>query len=776
MTQASSGFEIFPWNENFNTGIEIVDQQHRQLVDILNRLAKQFVSGSFNHDGMVTILGELSDYAAYHFNTEEKIWRRHFHGHPMLSAHEQAHHDFFEKVRKISENRGQVENFIDDLFGFLTRWLAFHILDNDRRMAIATLAADAGQPLNQALEHADRTMAGSLSVVIQAVLDMYSELSANTIELIKERLTRQRIEEELKATQHALAEQELAASEQRYQILFDAIPDAVLVVDTETQALVDCNHAAETLTGRVREELLGFPALELHPLEERAVHQAHLSHLATGAGCDHIDGTLLQKSGQTREVEISVRGPFLRDQKPCLVGVFRDVTLLRQHHRELEYIAYHDKLTGLWNRNGIKQYLDQLLSGNTQDSAPLLLLHLDVDKFTEVNENLGVEAADRVLQDFARRLRCLLPAETQLCRIGGDEFLAVIPGWNTEQAIDPFIRQLLAQLGEPQQTGNNILALTASLGINLCVSFAGLNAEAMLRQTAYALYQAKLRGFGHYTLFDASQEERIRGRNALIADVRRGLELNEFELFYQPKVKLSSGDIIGFEALIRWHHPEQGLLYPGSFMPVVEHDTIALEIGDWVARRALQFLESSRASNRPRRLSINLTALELQADDLGERWQARLREFPRVDPAWIQIEVLESNTMDNMEAALSNLTLLRQLGMSIAIDDFGTGQSSLAYLKKLPVDCLKLDQSFVRDMEDSTDDLAIVDAVVNISHAYGLQLVAEGVETEAQGRLLLDRGCKYAQGYYIARPMPGPDLDSWQQNWRPPASWVADPI
>ena len=771
MMQESSNFEIFPWNENFKTGVEIIDQQHRQLVDILNRLAKQFVSGSFNQGDMVKILGELSDYAAYHFDTEEKIWRRHFSGHPMLSAHERAHHDFFEKVRQISENRGQVEEFIDDLFGFLTRWLAFHILDNDRRMAIATLAADSGQSLTQALEQADRTMAGSLSVVIQAVLDMYSELSANTIELIKERMTRQRIEEELKETQHALAEQELAASEQRYQILFDAIPDAVLVVDTKTQTLVDCNVEAERLTGRKRKELLGLSALELHPAEERSTHQDHLDSLVTGAGCDHIDATLLQKDGGTREVEISVRGPFLRDQKPCLVGVFRDVTLLRQHHRELEYIAYHDKLTGLWNRNGIKRFLEQLLAGDGCSSEPLLLLHLDVDKFTEVNEILGVELADRALQEFASRLRHVLPPGTQICRIGGDEFFAAIPQWKAEQNIDQFVENLLDQLGEPLHTNDNTLTLTASVGINLCSNLAGLNTETMIRQAAYALYQAKLRGLGHHTLFDASQEERIRRRNALIADVRRGLESDEFELYYQPKVHLPSGDLIGLEALIRWHHPEQGLLNPGAFMPVVERDAIALEIGDWVAESVLQLLDSSRTSKRPTPISINLTALELQTNDLGQKWQVRLREFPLLDPAWIQIEVLESNTMEDMDTALSNLEFLRELGMTIAIDDFGTGQSSLAYLKKLPVDCLKLDQSFVRDMGDSPDDRAIVEAVVNISRAYGLQLLAEGVETETQGRLLLDLGCEYAQGYCIARPMPAPDLEGWQKQWRVPPSW-----
>ncbi len=711
MNDASPPFEIFPWNDNFNTGISVIDQQHRKLVDILNRLARHFVSGEVSQTDMVEILDELADYAKYHFDTEEDIWHRHFSQHEMLRVHENAHREFFETINKIREGRGNVEEFIDGLFGFLTRWLASHILDNDRRMAIATIAADSGASLPEALERADRTMAGSMSVVIQAVLDMYSELSANTIELIKERVARNRTEEALKSAQSALLEAEYRASEQRFQMLFNTIPDSVFVVDAGSWLIVDCNATAEHLTQRPHHELIGMNVLQLHPEQEQSIHRGHLEKLVLGVSYDTIAATILQKSGQPRHVEISVRGPFQRGDQSCLVGIFRDVTRVKQHQAELEHIAYFDPLTGLRNRNGIKRVLESLLNEQTSTSVPVLLIHIDIDRFTQVNEKVGVDTADHVLQAFAHRLSAKVPDGTELCRLGGDEFMAVMRHPQSSPPVEETIKALLAGVKEPLDVDGSSLKMTASMGVTACERLECASAEAMIRQAAYALYQAKLKGPGQYMLFSRTQEDRVRQRNAQIEQVRQDLECGEFELFFQPKVQLGQGGVLGYEGLIRWHHPDKGLLAPRAFLPMIESDGIMIAVGDWVADSALRFLESGLACGDSAHVSINLTAMDLRAADFRA--------------------------------------------------------------KTLPVDCLKLDKWFVDDIGKNPDDLAIVQAVSGICSAYGFELLAEGVETEAQGELLLTLGCDYVQGFYIAKPMPAKDVAAWFRNWVLPAAWMS---
>ena len=765
-------FEIFPWNASFATGIALIDRQHQQLVAILNRLAKHFVSGSTSAVGIETIIQELADYADYHFRCEEEVWHRHFNGHPLLSIHEQAHHDFFIKIASIRENRGKPEDFADDLFGYLTRWLASHILDNDKRMALATLRMDEGEPVDQALLAADQEMTGSLALLIRTVLDMYGELSANTIELMRQKLARQRAEDALRGTSQLLADQALSLSEERYAVLFEAIPDAVVVVDIPSGNIVDVNRIAETLSGRSIAQLKQMAVFELHPASERDFHIANLSALTDSARTDiaeaRFESLVQHADGHLIDVEVSVRGPFRRGETLCLVGVMRDIRERKKHRQALEFVAYNDELTGLLNRNGIKRHMDALIRNRQSDG---LVVHADLDNFSRINERYGVEFGDKVLKAFASQLQAALPADSYLARMGGDEFLLIVESAPVAAELPGFVDSLMTLLQRDVSVDALTVPLTVSAGIKYCEQLHQTNAEVLLRQAAHALYLAKLQGASHYHVLDQFQENAERRRNALLARIEHGLHNREFELFYQPQVDMLRGRVIGAEALIRWHHPQEGLLMPGSFIPATQSHRVSALIDDWVLQQTLQQLALWQLRWPHLKLSCNTSAMSIQDATFSNRLADMLRAFPKVMPGNLEIELLESSAMVDMSVAIATLEHIRRLGVSVAIDDFGTGYSSLSYLKRLPVDWLKLDQGFVADMGNNPDDVAIVQGIIAIGKAFDLSMIAEGVETLEQGALLIAMGCQHGQGYAIAKPMPVLQFETWLSGWQAPEAW-----
>ena len=766
-------FEIFPWNTSFATGIALIDEQHQQLVAILNRLAKHFVSGADAGEGIETIIEELADYADYHFRCEEDIWHQHFLGHPMLSAHEKAHHDFFVKIASIRDNKGDMEEFADDLFGFLTRWLAFHILDNDKRMALASLRMEAGEPIEQALREADEEMTGALAVLIRTVLDMYGELSASTIELMRQRLARQRAEDALRESTRQLADQALSLSEERYAVLFEAIPDAVVVVDIPTGRIVDANSVASTLSGHSPEALRDMTVLDLHPAREREFHIANVAGLTERALTDvaeaRFETILVRLDGREIDVEVSVRGPFRRGETLCLVGVMRDIRERKKHRQALEYVAYNDELTGLLNRNGIKRHLDALIKSQQHD---LLIVHADLDNFTRINERYGAETGDKLLKAFAAQLQRSLPADCRLARLGGDEFLLVSESAPALNALLPQMEALMGLLQGPISIDAEIIPFTVTAGIKYCEKQHQTNAEVVLRQAGHALYLAKIQGAAQYHVLDQFQENAERRRNTLLARIEHGLHNREFELFYQPQLDMLSGRVIGVEALIRWRHPQEGLLTPGQFIPATENHRVSALIDRWVLAQSLQQLDLWRQRWPHLKVSCNISAMSIQDATFSHQLAALLNERPQVSAGNLEIELLESSAMVDMGVAIATLEQLHGLGVTIAIDDFGTGYSSLSYLKRLPVDWLKLDQGFVADLERNTDDVAIVQGIIAMGNAFGLSLIAEGVETLEQGSLLIEMGCQHGQGYAIAKPMPVLQLETWLSQWQAPAAWL----
>lgn len=768
-TSSRYEFVIFPWNDNFATGIAIIDEQHKVLVAILNKLANHFVHEASSTSNLDALVQELADYADFHFRTEEEIWHQHFTGHPLLQAHEQAHRDFFKKISDIQQSERNLEGFADELFGYLTRWLAFHILDSDKRMALATIKTNAGIELEQALALADQDMTGTLALLIRAVLDMYGDLSASTIELMKQKMARQRLETELHETAEQLAAEKLRASEDRYRVLVNAIPDAVVVAHMPTARIIDVNVAAETLTGYSVQQLLSMQVFDLHPPETWDFHRENVAELiSSDSPKERFENILLTASGQRIDVEISVHGPLNMQGDLCLVGVFRDITERKKHRAQLEHVAFFDELTGLLNRNGIKRHLDEVLAVSDRN---LLVVHADIDDFSSINALYGSEFGDRLLQAFSLQLNNLVAVDAKTARLGGDEFLFVFEQANDIFSASEFMQRLLKSLQQPVFVGDISIQPSVSAGVKLRTINEQTSSEVLLRQTAHALYLAKVSGRAQFHILDQAQEDEERSRHLLLKEVAQGLANHEFVLFYQPKVNMLTGAVSGVEALIRWQHPIKGLMQPGQFMPITVGHPLSVDIDNWVISQATHQLMQWQQTLPDLKISVNLCAMSLQDPGFSGRILGMARSGQTDLCHRLAIEVLESSAMGDIDTAINNLMQCRQAGISVAIDDFGTGFSSLSYLKKLPVDCLKIDQGFVRDMVNSKDDVAIIQGFINISKAFELDTIAEGVETIEQGQLLLSMGCHYAQGYAISKPMPANAVGTWLAEWKTPDVW-----
>jgi EAL domain-containing protein (putative c-di-GMP-specific phosphodiesterase class I) len=325
------------------------------------------------------------------------------------------------------------------------------------------------------------------------------------------------------------------------------------------------------------------------------------------------------------------------------------------------------------------------------------------------------------------------------------------------------------------QYGDISLHVSASLGVTFYPQAENIDADQLLRQADLAMYQAKLTGKNRYHVFDAEQDNRDRSHHESLEHIRLALSAREFLLYYQPKVNMRTGSVIGAEALIRWQHPERGLLPPDLFLPVIDDHPLAIELGEWVIDTALLQIEIWHAAGLNIPVSVNLGSRQLQQADFVERLYALLAAHPNVRPGDLEMEVLETSAMEDLAKVSRVIDASRKIGVSFALDDFGTGYSSLIYLKRLPVSMLKIDQSFVRDMVNNADDLAIVEGVIGLANAFRLQVIAEGVETVEHGTMLLQLGCDLAQGYGISRPMPAHQLPGWLATWRPDPAWLDQP-
>ena len=365
---------------------------------------------------------------------------------------------------------------------------------------------------------------------------------------------------------------------------------------------------------------------------------------------------------------------------------------------------------------------------------------------------------------------CLRDSDT-LARMGGDEFVAVLLDLDLPQDSTHLLQRLLHASAQPVQVDQLALQVSASLGVTFYPQAEDVDADQLLRQADQAMYQAKLAGKNRYHVFDAEHDRSVRGQMEGLERIRTALAEGEFVLYYQPKVNLRTRELIGVEALIRWQHPQEGLLAPARFLPLIENHTLCVDVGEWVIRQALQQLSVWQQCGFTIPISVNVGAMQIQQSNFLERLQALLGEFEQVPKNRLQLEILETSALEDIENVSRLIAASASLGVDFAIDDFGTGYSSLTYLKRLPIATVKIDQSFVRDMASDRDNMSILDGILWIMRQLRRTPIAEGVETLEHGRILMDLGCELAQGYGIGRPMPVGQLEHWWQRWRTDADW-----
>ncbi len=553
--------------------------------------------------------------------------------------------------------------------------------------------------------------------------------------------------------------------------VFSHAREGILITRTDG-AIIDVNDSFSRITGYARDEVLGRNPRILKSGRQDAAFYADVWRTLREKG--HWSGELWnrRKDGslfaamQTISTVVDAQGVARH-----YVALFSDVTKVKEHERYLERVAHYDVLTGLPNRVLLADRLQQAMAQTRRNGKLLATVYLDLDGFKTVNDRHGHEVGDQVLIALANRLNKALRSEDTLARLGGDEFVAVLLDIDRNEDCMPTLGRLLDLSAQPIVVDGVAHPLSASIGVSFFPQADEASADQLLRQADQAMYQAKLAGKNRYHIFDAVQDRTLRGRHESIEHIRRALGARQFVLHYQPKVNMRSGAVIGVEALIRWQHPQQGLLSPAAFLPVIENHPLAVEVGEWVIEAALKQIEAWRAAGLDLPVSVNVGARQLLQSDFVARLRSLLAAHPAVRPGDLDIEVLETSALEDLARTSQIIVDCHDLGTAFSLDDFGTGYSSLTYLKRLAVKQLKIDQSFVRDMLIDPDDLSILGGVLSLASAFRRQVVAEGVETVEHGTMLLRMGCEYAQGYGIARPMPADELPGWLAGWRPPAVW-----
>jgi diguanylate cyclase (GGDEF)-like protein/PAS domain S-box-containing protein len=538
--------------------------------------------------------------------------------------------------------------------------------------------------------------------------------------------------------------------------------------------ILNVNNAFTRITGYSHDEVIGKNPRLLQSGHQDGEFYATMWHELVEKGHWYGEVWNRRKNGEVFVEALTITAVYgaggITEQ---YVALFSDVTTIREHQDQLEHMAHFDALTKLPNRLLLSDRIQQGLTHAERRDQTMSIIYLDLDGFKKVNDQHGHEVGDQLLVALASRMKKALREGDTLARIGGDEFVVILIDLADADASLPMLNRLLVAAAQPVPLGDLTLQVSASMGVTFFPQAQPVDADQLLRQADQAMYQAKLAGKNRYQIFDAKQDSSIRIHHESLERIRLALSQREFVLYYQPKVNMRTGKVVGAEALIRWRHPERGLLLPSMFLPVIEDHPLAIAMGEWVIDTALTQVGAWSAVGFGIPVSVNVGARQLQQLDFISRLRAMLADHPQVDPSCLELEILETSALEDISQVSQLIENCALLGVTFALDDFGTGYSSLTYLKRLRVATLKMDQSFVRDMLDDPDDMAILRGVIGLAAAFKREVIAEGVETLEHGTALLQLGCELAQGYGIARPMPGELLPAWAATWEPDAAWSA---
>ncbi|WP_136678514.1 ABC transporter substrate binding protein [Neptunomonas sp. XY-337] len=529
----------------------------------------------------------------------------------------------------------------------------------------------------------------------------------------------------------------------------------------------------------------------------REVFQVPLEHVV---GCDDYaffspltakeitqnDKTVLE-SGQTlrvEEVNTSKDGGLTRTYRTtklplkneqghvfALCGISVDVTEQKQYEEQLKFMAHYDQLTKLPNRLLFSDRLQQAILQCHRNNEVLAVIYIDLDGFKDINDRYGHETGDLLLKEIALTGHHILREQDTFARLGGDEFVAVLVDIQEQARAIEIAKRLIKLMATPFYISEKLLKISASIGITIYPQEEPLDADQLLRQADQAMYAAKTKGKNRYHCFDSQIEKHIIQREQRLDRIQKAIRAGELVLYYQPKVNMATGEVIGLEALVRWLHPEHGLLPPGDFLPLIEGHSLSIELGDWVIAQALEQLDHWYKQGLELSVSVNVSNMQLEHGRFVEKLRTQLGYYTNLPNNLLQLEILETGALENTSFVSATMNECQQMGLEFALDDFGTAYSSLSHLKKLPAAYLKIDRGFVKDILVDADDRAILDGVISLANAFQMKLIAEGIESVEHGTALLELGCQLAQGYAIARPMPAADIAEWLRMWKQPAAW-----
>ena len=570
---------------------------------------------------------------------------------------------------------------------------------------------------------------------------------------------------DLGATRMDESQLRLAAS------VFSNTRDGILITDANAHIL-DINRAFTRMTGYVRDDLIGQHISALRADEHPHEFYEEMKLRLKNRGYWRGEAMTRRKNGEVNTdllTVCAVHDAF--GELTHYVSIYTDVSEIRESQQRLEHLAYHDALTHLPNRTLLADRVEQALTQAQRHQRLLAVCFLDLDDFKPINDTHGHQTGNALLIEVARRLRELVRAGDTVARLGGDEFALLLTDLSGPDEAREVLERLLASISAPYELGSITATISASIGYTLAPGDAG-DADTLLRHADQAMYVAKTEGRNRCHLFDADSDRRIRSHRESVARILQAIDADELRLFYQPKVDMRTGEVVGAEALIRWQHPEKGLLGPADFVLPLSDHPIQIDIGEWVMGEALRQMSVWQAKGFRLPVSINIAGSHLVKPDFVDRLRDSLARHPDVEPACLELEILETVALEDITLVSNIIDRCRALGVQFALDDFGTGYSSLVYLKRLPANTLKIDRSFVRDMLDDPEDLAIVEGIVGLASTFHRTPVAEGVETIAHGVLLLDLGCDVAQGYGVARPMPADNVLGWVAAFKPDSAWL----
>ena len=573
-------------------------------------------------------------------------------------------------------------------------------------------------------------------------------------------------------SQRLAQERSVAAAQNQLQATLDAIPDLLFEVTLDGKVFTHHTRRGDLLAAP-EQDYVGKSLFEFLPPDASQVCRlALLEAGTTGHSEGHQYAVELLQGRVWFELSVA-RKTVEPGQEPRFILLARDITERRQHLEDVSWQAGHDALTGLPNRMLLSDRFTRATSSTLRQKCLLAVCMLDLDGFKPVNDTYGHAMGDRLLLEVSERLNRCVRGEDTVARLGGDEFVLLLGDLKDIAETELMLQRIQAEVTAPYLFAEAPIRISASIGVTV-YPLDDADPDTLLRHADLAMFEAKQGGRSRYEMFNVAQDQQGQNYRQLAQRVQQALENGEMRLFYQPKVDMRTGKVVGMEALIRWQHPERGLLPPMEFLPLVEQTKLMVDIGDWVMHEALNQMALWSAAGHAWPVSVNIAPRHFQHPEFLSRLKALLAQHGQVPAHLLELEIVESAALgDVLHVGQLIADCQRELGVRFALDDFGTGYSSLTYLKRLPVDTLKIDQSFVRDILSDQEDLALVKGVIGLACVFKRALVAEGVESAAHGALLLRLGCDVAQGYGVARPMAGADVLAWSEHYAPDPSWSA---